>query len=396
MKRAKDNGITLIALVITIILLLLLAGVTVNVALGGGLIQNTNKIAYQTEVSSIKQKLEEKKSAKVSLNGGREPQVYGITMNDLDISDEVRTKYGNKLVVSNSGILCYYPNVVTDTREKSWLEEINVLAYESEPVISGTPLVLLYNDGRLNIGDYVEYKPNEVISYDPDKGEGAGKYTGYTAFEQAIQQDKDLKWRVLKCDGRNVYLISDRPTTNKLTFYGHIGYLNYKEVLNNTCDALYSSSGIGQARSIELKDAKEYYTTLENPPEELHLNPYIDTPVENIYRPEQWEPVYTGLISGELIENYVLGDGGIIGLTNDSWYANKYQHISVLGEVAKDTVIAWVLGQFMGASTPDGGGTAYNFICTSKGNENSLSHFIRPIVKLESNVTDEQVPVIVP
>lgn len=393
MYIAKDKGITLIALVITIILLLLLAGVTVNVALDGGLIQSTNKTAFQTEVSSIKQKLEEKKSAKISLNGGREPQVYGITMDDLEISEEIRTKYGNKLVVSNNGILCYYPDLVNDSKERSWLEEINVYAYTNEPVIEGTSLVQLYNDNELKIGDYVEYKPNEITSYDPDKGEGAGKYTGYTNFEQAIEQDKDLQWRVLKCDGKNVYLISDRPTTNKLTFYGHIGYLNYKEVLDDTCNALYGNPGIGEGRSITLKDAEEYYATLEKPPQQVNLNPYIDKPVENIYRPEQWEPVYTGLISGELIKNYMLGDGGIIGLTGASWYGDKYQHVSVVGEIAKDTTIAWVLGQLGGASSPDASGTGYNFVCTSNGSENALSHYIRPVIKLESNVTDKQVPV---
>ena len=392
MNIAKDKGITLIALVITIILLLLLAGVTVNVVIDGGLIQSTNKTAFQTEVSSIKQKLEEKKSAKISLNGGREPQVYGITINDLEISEEIRTKYGNKLVVSNSGILCYYPDLVNDAKERSWLEEINIYAYTNEPIIAGTTLVQLYNDNELKIGDYVEYKPSEITSYDPDKGEGAGRYTGYTNFEQAIEQDKDLQWRVLSCDGRNVYLISDRPTTNKLTFYGHIGYLNYKEVLNDTCNALYGNPGIGQGRSITLKDAEEYYETLENKPMQIKVPGYTDTKVENIYRPEQWEPVYTGLISGDLKYQY-FGDGGMVGVPQNSWYAEKYQHVSVLGEIAKETVIAWVLGQFIGASSPDTEETVYNFICTSNGSENALSHYIRPVIKLESNVTDEQVPI---
>ena len=45
----KQNGITLIALIITIIVMLILVGVTINVALNGGLISTTQKAAKETE-----------------------------------------------------------------------------------------------------------------------------------------------------------------------------------------------------------------------------------------------------------------------------------------------------------------------------------------------------------
>ncbi len=50
-KKINDNGITLIALVITIIVMLILVGVTVTVALNGGLFKSARKATSDTEVA---------------------------------------------------------------------------------------------------------------------------------------------------------------------------------------------------------------------------------------------------------------------------------------------------------------------------------------------------------
>ena len=49
----KQNGITLIALIITIIVMLILVGVTINVALNGGLFEKAKTAATKTEEQSI-------------------------------------------------------------------------------------------------------------------------------------------------------------------------------------------------------------------------------------------------------------------------------------------------------------------------------------------------------
>ena len=54
----KQNGITLIALIITIIIMLILAGVTVNVALNGGLFDTAKEVVTKTEMGKISERAE--------------------------------------------------------------------------------------------------------------------------------------------------------------------------------------------------------------------------------------------------------------------------------------------------------------------------------------------------
>ena len=53
--KNKENGITLIALVVTIIVLLILAGITVQVVLQGGIIGEANRAKVLTEISTIEE-----------------------------------------------------------------------------------------------------------------------------------------------------------------------------------------------------------------------------------------------------------------------------------------------------------------------------------------------------
>ena len=69
MNKGKNTakGITLIALVITIIVMLILVGVTISMALNGGLFGYAKKAARDTE--SQKQLEQELSSGKVTVNG---------------------------------------------------------------------------------------------------------------------------------------------------------------------------------------------------------------------------------------------------------------------------------------------------------------------------------------
>ncbi len=144
------RGITLIALIITIIVMLILVAVTITVALNSGLFGTARKAAYQTEISEIQEQLEIAKAVKVAENGGEETSDYGITINDLPISDELKTKYGSKLVVSKNGTLYYDPAVVTEEEERGWIEEIGISAYTGEEDTDLTALkkYFLGEDGR--------------------------------------------------------------------------------------------------------------------------------------------------------------------------------------------------------------------------------------------------------
>ena len=74
----KENGITLVALVITIIVMLILVGVTVTVALNGGLFQTAKKAAQDTEKARIQ---EEIMSVTLAATGGN--PITGEDLNAL-------------------------------------------------------------------------------------------------------------------------------------------------------------------------------------------------------------------------------------------------------------------------------------------------------------------------
>ena len=56
-KFTNQKGITLIALIISIIVMLILVGVTINVALQGGLITKAKEAGEQTQVEADKETL---------------------------------------------------------------------------------------------------------------------------------------------------------------------------------------------------------------------------------------------------------------------------------------------------------------------------------------------------
>ena len=61
-KQQKEKGITLIALVVTIIVLLILAGITITTVLGeDGIIAKAQLAAFATEMQEIKQNVDMKK-----------------------------------------------------------------------------------------------------------------------------------------------------------------------------------------------------------------------------------------------------------------------------------------------------------------------------------------------
>jgi len=78
----KQNGITLIALIITIIVMLILVGVTVNVALNGGLFQKAEQATKETEEKAI---LEEMLAMMEITDEGK--------INSSEIIKKMRVKY---------------------------------------------------------------------------------------------------------------------------------------------------------------------------------------------------------------------------------------------------------------------------------------------------------------
>ncbi len=308
----QNNGITLIALVITIIVLLILAGVA---------------IATLTGDNGI---LKKAVQAKDATRGG-------------EVKDYVRMAVAENTMADNTnGTRKTRAEVISELEKQGKLtaEEVTTLADVDVITIGGIQinfgelftLVDMYdkaiadnctnedgnctNKRHLHIGDYVDYK-------NPTSGSKRANAvdTGYGTDQIYEASENNLNWRVLGKDTATggIKLISGRPmksnnseTDPYLHLYGAKGYINAETVLNDLC-SLYTTQ-YGTARSVNIDDINEItgVTTEEKIKEinkatiwwgDIQYNePYN---IENQYTPQSWlNGMQRTTVSG-IVSNYL-------------------------------------------------------------------------------------------
>ena len=192
----KEQGITLIALVITIIILLILAGISISALTNQGLFKNAKATQNATEKAEKEQ---------------------GQRLNEYE--DEI-----NKYLSNN------------DKTEETLVDKVN--------------------DGTIKIGDYVKYTPNtastDSILQELNTYSGSDKNTTSTLTQES------LNWRVLDIKDGQVRLISELPTTSKITLSGYNGYNNAVKLLDDTCSTLYSNSKFAsKVQNLKIEDIQD-------------------------------------------------------------------------------------------------------------------------------------------
>ena len=168
-RNTNEKGITLIALVVTIIVLLILAGISISMLTGeNGILTKTNVAKVSTELSTYKEELNSWKLEQLmknedffedTLSAGKNNLYYnGIKQNGniktiiQDISDE----YMDELEIIKG-------ELVINTTDKSKLEASKIAQISSNPYIivdgelksAGANLDLMSSDGTLTIPENV-------------------------------------------------------------------------------------------------------------------------------------------------------------------------------------------------------------------------------------------------
>ena len=199
MKKILKNtkGITLVALVITIVILLILAGISISALTNTGIFQKAKDAKQKSEDAALDQ--------------------------------------NTKLDEYEKELDQYLPQKLIDK----------------------------VNDGTIKVGDYISYTPDgastenilqELATYSGSKNE----YTTST-LTQEIDKETGLKWRVLDVKDGKVRLISDRPTTSKITLSGAKGYNNAVYLLDKTCKTLYNNSKLASnVQNLKIEDIQDY------------------------------------------------------------------------------------------------------------------------------------------
>ena len=243
MKR--ERGITLIALVITIIVLLILAGVSISLVLGdNGVLTKATGAIVENRAAAVEEERDMWKADQEISNivEGSSPaetledllERLGPNGQNILMEDEIDRIIGN----ASKGI-----------------RATGQVTIGSRTIVFRDPLITDF----IQIGDYIDYNPTKAnaektenveagkLVYVSPTGTGKSHGNGYTSTYvdesnsantggQKFTTKSNLKWRVLSVTNEKIEIIptnsikNDQNTTFRVR--GAIGYLYYEQELN--------------------------------------------------------------------------------------------------------------------------------------------------------------------
>ena len=335
MKTKEMKGITLIALVITIVVLMILAGVSINTVLGDdGIIQKAKEAAEATKRASaeeemnrlvleyqlakndetlesfLQEKVTEGRIDGVTDNGDGtititkkvEGKDYTITVKKPAaptpsvkvgairvVSDstgagsslgEASTRKGTTLYIMIESTISGGTTTVSPEVPYA-VTENGTYKFTVTGTVNGTAdtkeVSVEVNQFKMEINlDDVQIGDSVNYTYGTASSYSlASTYSGYSS-NQTIAQTTGLTWKVLNVDKENdtVDIISTNPTSSTVNFYNILGYNNGPYLMNEICKAQYSNKTLGvEARSINLLDMEKHLT----PTGITNRNAYTDT-----------------------------------------------------------------------------------------------------------------------
>ena len=310
----------MVALVVTIVVLLILAGISINLVLGdNGIVKKAQEASAKTKLSSVEEELtmiiaeypispeyanlkeflESKMSngidAVTEVGDGKlevEKDGYVATVN----ADGTIAEFGKtgprpavsdiKVVLNSNGSGENQPAGKTDEGTPLYIAFTHSIEGGTTTVSPSIPFKVTANgtykftvtgtvngetstktvsvtvnqySSKYKIGDYVNYTYDTASNYvltSATCGSSSNPTNG-------IPQTTGLKWRILNIDEANgtVDLISENPTDTSVYFSGILGYNNGPYLMNEICKAQYSNKTLGvEARNINLLDMEKHLT----------------------------------------------------------------------------------------------------------------------------------------
>ena len=228
-KLEKQKGITLVALVITIIVLLILAMVSIKIAIDGGLTTKASDATKQHIIASEEEAIQTGYAAyQIELAKGEnatnptDPRIEGakVTLKGEDWNI-IFTKTNNEYELKKDGTVKLIKEG-NDSTESAYITPRTEVTYKGK---------------TLKVGDYVNYDEGTGYTWTTDSTKGTGGDGNLTSKTYTTE---DMSWRVLGLDENgNLELISDKQTSEYLYLKGKAGYYNGEEQLKEMCDALY-------------------------------------------------------------------------------------------------------------------------------------------------------------
>lgn len=273
MKNLRNsNGITLVALVVTIVVLLILTSISINILTGdNGFITKAKEIRSniekaeaegQAKINSLQQ-AEYTEDGAVILNDENAP-----TINSMEVTNITETSFTVKVTVTETGSgLAKIEYSIDDgehyitpnyNQAKSYTFEDLKIGFEEYKVkvkatdINNNSSYASKTIEKFKIGDYVNY------TYDPASNYVLTSSTCGSSSNptEGIPQTTGLKWRILNINSdKSIDLVSEKPTSIDVCFSGALGYNNGVYLINDICAKQYSNrSKVITARNLTIED----------------------------------------------------------------------------------------------------------------------------------------------
>ena len=256
-KGRREKGITLIALVITIIVLLILAGVTIATLTGeNGILTKARTAQTTTDEENTKEQI---KTAVMGSYGKDGKLNYGDLKTNLE-------QIGIKELPNEAS----YPLEVTLDGVSATIKANGEVNFTTSGGYTQTGDTITSPDGKtMKVGDYVAYDPTlEANASDLTYTSTADK-TGTNSdqeFNATTYKSAGYGWRVLGVKNGKIRLISEEfigsgtYTDSSRTEYmltGQKGYINGIEELNKISGIFGHGKGAEKATSITVEDINE-------------------------------------------------------------------------------------------------------------------------------------------
>lgn len=312
--RHNSNGITLIALIITIIVMIILVGVTVNIALNGGLFDTAQKAAKDTQIEVDKETLISAALGALGENGEVDFAKLDANLPEgFTGSNGTYRKNGNTYKVDKYGNVTYkepstgdllllekyflgengegkdLQSIITDTGFKD--DESTIPDASTSIIIlatSSNQAYFKYNNNAYKLDYDTTLKTKEVeLIYEPQGREG--EIVKYDSNNDGTEED----WMILYDNGDNVEIISLSTMGNLILGEGDTeaqgstnlekaiySYNNAITRLNNYCASLITNENKISVRSVG--------SSPDNPSSE-NSTLYSSDNIKN------WAPEYNGV-----------------------------------------------------------------------------------------------------
>ena len=298
-KKRTNKGITLIALVITIIVLLILAGVAIATLTGdNGILTKAAQAKNATEKANAKERIQIEVMGSYDQSGKLDANTLISNLNK-NIPEATITGEDFPITVTLDG---------------------SVYKVDSEGIVKET---IIADRTGIKVGDYINYEPDSTSQTTYSKDNLVEDITGSTSNTEDITRDS-LKWQVLRIyDDGSMDLIGS-PTSQDIYFSDATGYNNGVYVMHDICEKLYSRNGI-KARSVTLDDMENGLTAVGK----KKKNNYISNRV-------------SGLSANDFIEKVNVDNNTVTYKKAKSYYPNLYAKENGSGinteEVKKDGI----------------------------------------------------------